>query len=211
MGYQLGASTSTLVDTTSVFHTDVAAMNFVAPRSTPVAGGEEYTSMDGLRRWRGFKRSRWNFSLLALSSYEMAVAILCSLAGTGTVSPGTDPNTLEGSGTAFTTELAVGDTLIVHLGSGVYEHFVVTAIADNTHLTTSSDPVNGFSGATFRYRPQSTYSGDCYISTLSVTHDGANVYQTFSAVAICPDPSKLTRSGRRYESVDIEFLLKAVA
>lgn len=211
MAYQIGATTSTLVNAVTVFHTDVASRNFVEPKSLPYPGGDEYDSMDGHKRWRGFKRSQWNFSLLAISAYEMAAAILCSLLGTGTVDPGTDPKTLDGTATAFNTELAVGDTLIVHLGSGVYEQMVVAEIGSSTSLTVSDDIVASFSGATFRYRPQSVYSGDCYVTTLVATHLGENVYDTFEAVAVFPDPSKLPRSGRRYENVNIEFMLKALA
>jgi len=210
--YKLGATTSTLVDAITVFHTDVAARNVVTPKSTLVAGGNEYISMDGFQRWRGFKRSRWHFALLAISSYEKGIGILCSLPGTGTVSRNSGDHTqLDGSGTAFSTELAVDDTLLFHLGSGAYETAIVTAITDNDTLTVSASISAALSGATFRYRPQSVYSGACYVSTLAVTHDGVNVYETFSAVAVCPDPSKLNRIGGRYENVDIEFMLKALA
>jgi hypothetical protein len=149
---------------------------------------------------------------LTLASYEMATGILCSALGTGTVTRnGGDHTQLDGSSTLFTTELAVNDTLLFHLGSGVYELAVVALIHDATTLHVTQAITANLSGATYRYRPQSTYSGACYVTTFVATLGGANVYDSFSAVAICPNPNDLERAGRRYTDITIEFLLKALA
>jgi len=211
MTYQIGASFATLVNANTVFFSDTSSRVPLNPKSTPVPGGDEYQSMDGIKRWRGYKRSKWKLDNVLIASYEMAVAILCSTAGTGTVARnGGDPTQLDGTATAFTTELSVNDTIIAHLGSGVYELMVVALIHDATTLHVTSAISNALAGATFRYRPQSTYSGNCYVTTNVVTKGGVNVDTSFSAVAICQDPSKIERWGKRYQPLEIEYILKSL-
>ena len=65
---------------------------------------------------------------------------------TGTVSKTASSATLTGSGTAFTTELSVGQ--VISVPGGATEKRVVTAIASNTSLTVSANFANTASGQT---------------------------------------------------------------
>jgi len=212
MAYKIGATQATLVNADTVFYGNPGGIVFFEPKATPIAGGNEFTSMDGVARWRGFRRSIWEIAGQAVASYEMVTAILCSSLATGTVSRnGGDATQLDGSGTLFTTELAIGDTIIISKGSGVYELAVVALIHNATTLHVTSALSTAHSGATFRYRPQSRYSWACFVSTHLTTSAGVDVFATCAAVAICPDPSKLMpRWAGRYPATRYEFMLTSV-
>jgi hypothetical protein len=69
--------------------------------------------------------------------------------GTGTAVADADDDQVVGTGTAFLTQFAVGDSITFDSGSPNAESHLVTAIADNTHLTVDVDWKLGKSG-TFR-------------------------------------------------------------
>lgn len=58
---------------------------------------------------------------------------------TGSASATAGTNTVTGSGTLFTSEVAVGDAIAFGFGGATNETRIVTAIADNTHLTVVSN------------------------------------------------------------------------
>lgn len=65
---------------------------------------------------------------------------------TGTVAKVASSAAVVGTGTAFTTELTVGQ--MISIPGTAAETFVVTAIADNTHLTLSANAANSATGQT---------------------------------------------------------------
>src|SRR5205814_4021199 len=73
-----------------------------------------------------------------------------SLNGTGTVSVTNGSNTLTGSGTAFRTELATGDRILI---AATNQSFAITAIASDTSATTNSSTPTTASGSTFTIQP----------------------------------------------------------
>lgn len=76
--------------------------------------------------------------------------------GQGTATASAAGDQVVGSGTAFLTEFAIGDSITFDSGSGNAESHLVTAIADNTHLTVDGDWKLGKSGA---YRIGKTHNG----------------------------------------------------
>lgn len=212
MAYKIGATQATLVNAETVFYGNPGGLVFFEPKATPVAGGSEFVSMDGVARWRGFRRAIWEIAGQAVASYEMVAAILCSSLAAGTVSrSGGDTTQLDGTNTLFTTELAIGDTIIISKGSGIYELAVVALIHNATTLHVTAALATAHSGATFRYRPQGRYSSTCFVSTHLATSAGVDVFAACAAVVLCPDPSKLMpRWAGRYPAARYEFMLTSV-
>ena len=73
-----------------------------------------------------------------------------NVALTGTVTCATNSETVTGSGTAFSTELAIGSWIGNTTGANVG---IVAAIANNTSLTLTANAAVAISGATARYNP----------------------------------------------------------
>jgi hypothetical protein len=73
-----------------------------------------------------------------------------NVALTGTVTCATNSATVTGSGTAFSTELAIGSWIGNTTGANVG---IVAAIANNTSLTLTANAAVAISGATARYNP----------------------------------------------------------
>src|SRR5512139_3417785 len=69
--------------------------------------------------------------------------------GSGTIAANDASTAVTGTTTAFTTELVVGDVLVVDDG----QILSVAAITDNTHLTLAVATTAAISGATFDYIP----------------------------------------------------------
>jgi hypothetical protein len=72
-------------------------------------------------------------------------------AGTGTVTVSTSSTAVTGSGTAFTSQLGVGDTIIVTTAATTYETRIVESIASDTSLTVDRVFANGGSGKAFTF------------------------------------------------------------
>lgn len=70
-------------------------------------------------------------------------------AGSGTISFNSATATVTGVGTAFLTEVAVGDAISIGGGTANVESRIVTVITDDTHLTVDSDWSQSLSGATY--------------------------------------------------------------
>ena len=73
-----------------------------------------------------------------------------NVALTGTVTCATNSETVTGSGTSFSTELAIGSWIGNTTGANVG---IVAAIANNTSLTLTANAAVAISGATARYNP----------------------------------------------------------
>jgi len=73
-----------------------------------------------------------------------------TLVGTVTKSTGAGRPNLVGVGTQFTTDLRVGQTIQVAGPLGIVETALISAIADNTHLSTVANWANASSGQTLR-------------------------------------------------------------
>jgi len=73
-----------------------------------------------------------------------------NVALTGTVTCATNSTTVTGSGTAFSTELAIGSWIGNTAGANVG---IVASIANNTSLTLTANAAVAISGATARYNP----------------------------------------------------------
>lgn len=73
-----------------------------------------------------------------------------NVALTGTVTCATNSATVTGSGTLFSTELAIGSWIGNTTGANVG---IVAAIANNTSLTLTANATVAISGATARYNP----------------------------------------------------------
>lgn len=84
-------------------------------------------------------------------TYEVASHASSALTGTVTISAGT-PNVV-GSGTSFTTELAVGDVFTTTTSG---ETHIVLSIADNTNMTLATNHTAGEAGSTATYNPTIT-------------------------------------------------------
>jgi hypothetical protein len=84
---------------------------------------------------------------MALSDFRIGTSAT-QHAGTGTLSVSTGTTAVTGSGTAFTTELHVGDVIIA-----AGQTLSVAAIADATHLTLALAVGAALSSAAFAYNP----------------------------------------------------------
>jgi len=198
MTYQIGAASSTLVNADTVFGKD--------PKSTPIPGGERSRVMDGTDVYIGYPRSVWEFAFLTVTQYRKALAILCSTAGAGTLTGITSSTNIDGTTTAFNTELQVSDLIAAHKGSGVYEIMTIATITDADTLNVAANPATAFTNVAFRYRRKNVYSAGCYVQT----RNDLDAYQSYQAIVRFPEPDKLARWGNGYEKVAIEFVLVAV-
>ena len=93
----------------------------------------------------------------ASPSARLHLAAKAVTAGTGTISGGTGTSTITGVGTAFTTQLAVGDVLVITSNGDVR---TVTAIASDTSLTSDGPTSNTVSGSAFSFSKPSLRSED---------------------------------------------------
>lgn len=197
MAYQVGNASANMIDAKTFFG--------VYPRSvwTP---GERVATHASTVVYRGYAHSVWNFGWMEIETYRKALAVLCGSTGTGTVSGTLGATALTGVTTAFDTELAVCDVLAVNIGSGVYEIVTITSIKDADELTAAAAFGQTFSGKGFLYRKRTVYSGGCYVTT----RNDLDCYQTWSAIAVMPEPDKLERAGGKYLNVGIDFTLIGV-
>lgn len=90
--------------------------------------------------------------------------------GDGTVSGTSGTDAVTGSGSHFTTQAAVGDTLVVIDDLGGHDSYIIESITDNTHLVTVTNLAETYTASSYyilraanlfttpQYYPKSQYS-----------------------------------------------------
>lgn len=186
------------VGPTQAIQIDALTLFGNVPRAIPSPGSERVATLDGKRPFRGYPISTWRFGWVALTDYILALNVLCSAAGTGTVD--ISGTALAGTGTQFTAELAIGHQLAIYTATNTYKAAAIRTITDADTATLDAS-IGTYTGKTFRYRAPATLSGECYVKT----RDDNDFYSIWRAIVNFPAPSDLERSGEKCLDVAIAF------
>jgi hypothetical protein len=124
-------------------YTELQAATIAAQIETALWQGDTNSGTANLNKWDGFLK------IIDAATNLTGVVSSNAFTGTGTITAATNSTTITGSGTAFTTEVGVGDKII----SGGTVLGTVTAVGSATSITISANSAAVATAAAFTIAP----------------------------------------------------------